>query len=280
MDQPGQGIGMEALAGKTFVRGIVLGGGYCAAFLAMWHVSFDQWYLPAGLRLASLLLLPMRYWPYLFAGDAAALLVLRIPKADQYSMQWAYLSPFLLITSISLIPWLIRKKPNSNRIILDWLPAIALISSIWSTVTGRLINLLLSGPTPTFTIERFISFCIGDFLGILMVTLPCLLWLQRQQWRNTRRHILQSTALATLAVAALYAAAMIPGVQESSVRLMPLVCMLLTVVYLTFLHGWHGSVVGTLLVNVAIALALPRINLVGASDDIVLMAQAVLVVTS
>ena len=157
---------MDAHAWKTFGRGIAIGTAYCIAFLIMWRHSYDQWYLPAGLRLASLLLLPMRYWPYLFAGDAAAMLNIRAPKAEQYSPQWAYLSPFLLVMLASAVPLYARKKFTDRLHLLKWLPLIALVACLWSTIAGRLINIALHGPTPPFTIERFISFCVGDFLGI------------------------------------------------------------------------------------------------------------------
>jgi MASE1 len=271
---------MDAHAWKTVGRGLAIGAAYCAAFSILWRYSVDQWYLPAGLRLASLLLLPMRYWPYVFAGDAAAMLNIRAPKAEQYSPQWAYLSPFLLVMLISAVPLYVRKKLSTREHIVKWLPLIALVGCIWSTVAGRLINIVLQGPTPPFTVERFIGFCVGDFLGILMVLLPCLLWQQRNQWRNTRTHIMQSLAIAVLMVAALFGAAMIPAKVGTEIRLLPLVFMLLPLVYLTTLHGWHGAAVGTLLVNVAISLALPQIHSIGTADPVVLIAQTALAATS
>ena len=271
---------MDAHAWKTVSRGMVIGIAYCAAFLIMWRYSYDQWYLPAGLRLASLLLLPMRYWPYVFAGDAAAMLNIRAPKAEQYSPQWAYLSPFLLVMLVSAVPLYVRKKFSDRQHTVQWLPLIALAACLWSTIAGRLINIALDGPTPTFTIERLTSFCVGDFLGILMVMLPVLLWQQRDQWRNTRTHIVQTLAIAVLMIAALYGSAMIPIEAESAIRLMPLVFMLLPLAYLTILHGWHGAAVGTVLVNFAISLALPRIPLTGSADSIVLIAQTSLAAIS
>ncbi len=271
---------MDAQTWKTFGRGLAIAAGYCAAFLIMWRFSADQWYLPAGLRLVSLLFLPTRYWLYVFAGDAAALLSMRIPKAEQHGALWASLSPFLFIPLYSLLPLFIRKRSHNTDTIIRWLPAIAVAAAVWTTVAARMVNRLLHGPTPPFTMERFVSFCVGDVLGILMVVLPYLLWQQRKQWRNSRAHIAQSLAVAMLMVAALFATAMIPGGSESPIRLMPLIFMPLPLVYLTILHGWHGAAVGTLLINVAISLALPQIHLTGASDSIVLIAQATLAVIS
>jgi hypothetical protein len=271
---------MDARALKTIGTGLAISAAYCAVFLIMWRYSYNQWYLPAGLRLACLLLLPMRLWPFIFAGDTAALLVMRIPKADQYSLQWAYLSPILFIPVYSLVPYYFRKKFTDLSGIVLWLPIIATIAALVTSIWAMTLNYTLHGPRPLVNVENFIRYCIGDYFGIMVVMLPCLLWLHREKWRNTRKHIAQSIAIASLMVAALYATAFIPGIQGLSVRLLPLALMLLAIVYLTILHGWHGAAVGTLLVGSAIALALPRINLSGAADDVVLMAQGVLSITS
>lgn len=271
---------MDAQAWKMIGRGILIGAGYCAAFLISWRYSINQWYLPAGLRLASLLLLPRRYWPYVFAGDAAALLIMRIPKAEQYSVQWAYLSPFFFIPVYSLVPYCFQKKLANARDIVLWLPAIALISALVATVWAMTLNYTLHGPRPLVNAENFVRYAVGDYFGIMIVMLPILLWRQREEWRNTRRHITQSIAIATLAIAALFAAALIPGVQGLTIRVIPLAMMLIAIAYLTLLHGWHGAAIGTLLVGTAIAFALPHIGLAGAADDAVLMAQIVLAIAS
>ncbi len=271
---------MDAQAWKTFGRGMAIGAAYCAAFLISWRYSFNQWYLPAGLRLACLMLLPMRYWPYVFAGDAAALLSMRIPKAEQYSVQWAYLSPFLFMPVYALVPYYFRKKLGDIRDIVLWLPAIAVTAALVTSIWAMGLNYTLHGPRPLVNLDNFVRYAIGDYFGIMAVMLPCLLWLQRERWRNTRRHITQSIAISTLIVTALYATALIPGVQGLSVRLLPLALMLIAIAYLTILHGWHGAAVGTLLVSAAIAMALPHIGLSGAADDIVLMAQGVLAISS
>jgi MASE1 len=271
---------MDANAWKRVGWGLSIGAGYCVAFLISWRYSFNQWYLPAGLRLASLILLPMRFWPYVFAGDTAALLIMRIPKAEQYSMQWAYLSPLLFIPVYSLVPYYFRKKIADARDIALWLPAIAATAALVTSIWAMTLNYTLNGPRPLVSFDNFVRYVIGDYFGIMVVMLPCLLWQQRGQWLNTRKHIAQSSAIAILLLAALYATALIPGIQGLSIRLLPLSLMLIAIAYLTILHGWHGAAVGTLLVGATVAFALPRIELSGAADDIVLMAQGVLAIAS
>jgi glucose-6-phosphate-specific signal transduction histidine kinase len=270
---------------NTCIRGIALSAGYCAAFLTMWHQSLDQWYLPAGLRLASLLLLPMRYWPYVFVGDVTALLYIRIPKAEQYSVQWAYLSPVLFISIYSLAPYLARKWIRTKEEIVQWISLLAIVSAVWSTIVGRLVNILLNGPVSSFGIEKFILNCVGNFLGILMVILPCLLWLQRNDWKNTQSGVLKSTVVAILMISVPSLIAMIVDVQGRQNQLMPAkfmlhTFMLLPIFFLTVMHAWHGAAIGTLLVNVAISISLPDQNIVGDYDGSILLSQVVLLVES
>ena len=271
---------MDARAWKTVGKGVAIAAAYCATFLVLWQQSYDQWYLPAGLRIASLLLLPMRYWPYVFAGDAAALLVMRVPKAEQYSPQWAYLSPFLFMPVYAAVPFYFRRKYIEIRSIVLWLPVIAVIAAVTKSAWSLALNTLLQGPPANTKIDDFARFMIGDYFGTMVVMLPCLLFLQRKEWLNTRRHISQSIGIAVLIIAILYFSAMIPGIQGLSIRMMPLALMMVAIFYLTILHGWHGAAVGTLLVGTAIALALPRIDQIGAMDDIVLMAQTILAISS
>ena len=46
-------------------RYLAVAGAYAACYELTRNVSFSHWMLPAGLRLACLLLVPRRYWPAL-----------------------------------------------------------------------------------------------------------------------------------------------------------------------------------------------------------------------
>lgn len=260
--------------------GVAGAGIYCLAYLMLWRVSFDQWYLPAGLRLASLILLPIRYWPYVFLGDAAALLITRVPKAEQYSVQWAFLSPLLLVTVISLVPWYFRSRLSTDEEIARNLPLIAFAAGLWSCVVGMTLNFALNGPTQLVTTQNFISYTAGNYLGILMALLPCMLWRLRSKWRSNSGAIAQSTAIAVLMISLLFGAVFVTDTHGTAVQLMPLVFMLLPVVYLTVMHGWPGAAIGTFLISTAVSFALPRTNIAGAFDGVVLLAQIIISVAS
>ena len=92
---------------REFLRGALISVCYCLAFLSLWYCSIDQWYLPVGLRVITLLLRPYREWPFLLAGDAAAMLWLRLPLSysQGYELSWAYVTPLVHAPMIALVVW-------------------------------------------------------------------------------------------------------------------------------------------------------------------------------
>lgn len=279
----GQGMqepGMEWYRWRAFAAGIALSIGYCAIFLLTWRLSFNQWYLPAGLRTACLLLMPRRYWPAIFLGEAAALLYQRVPKANEYSYLWAYLSPFLFIAAYSLVPHFVRKKIDSPHDLARSFPWVGPVASLWGCICAMSLNYVLDGPRQTINATNFLSYSVGNFHGITMVLLPCLLWLTRSDWKIRKGEATNSLVIAALLIAILYATAMASAAQDSAIQLMPLIFMVLPIFYLTVVHGWRGSAIGIIMVNIAIALALPRTNLAGEFDGTVLTAQIALATVS
>ncbi|WP_192820369.1 MASE1 domain-containing protein, partial [Xanthomonas oryzae] len=59
---------------KSAIRGLLTATAYSIGFHLAWQCSLDQWYLPAGLRIAALLFSPSRLLPWILLGDVAALL--------------------------------------------------------------------------------------------------------------------------------------------------------------------------------------------------------------
>lgn len=254
-------------------KGLALSVAYCAAYLAAWNYSLDQWFLPAGIRAAALLFLPYRYWPYAFAGDTAALLVIRGPKAEQYSAQWAYLSPFLLMPLISLAALVFRGKLHSTPEKRRWLPLIAATIALWSTLCNLVLNITLSGPGSSNSFEEYFRIAIGQYLGILILVPP--LFVIGRRWKGgfLSDHLVRDGLIAAGMVSAMYCAIVLPQQPETALLQGLLMLMMVPVVGLTFLHGWRGAAIGIVIVNLAIGLTLPRINLPGAHDATIFVVQ-------
>jgi glucose-6-phosphate-specific signal transduction histidine kinase len=272
---------MEGSKWAHIGKGLVLGALYCAAYWVLWQASFTQWFLPAGLRVAALLFLPYRSWPYLFAGDATALLILRAPKADEYSVQWAYASPFLLMPSIAIVIAVIKKHAADTKQIVNWLPVIILAVAISGSINNLAVNYFLSGPPVTTSfMERFLRVSIGYFLGILILVLPCILWLQRREHHYYRRHLLRDTAICILIIVTLFVVISFPKENEQIAWQTMLMLMLVPAAGLTYLHGWRGAAISLIVVNLATAQALPYTGVPGTYDAAVFIVQVALSISA
>ena len=258
------------------VNGYVLSALYCATYLTLWCLSFDQWFLPAALRLSCLLFLPVRRWPYVFAGDAAAFLVLRVPKAEVYGDLWAYLSPFLSLPFAASVIYPIKRYLKAASDYSHWMTAIAALFAISATTSNLLLNHGLSGPVAEHWMETGIRFAIGQYIGILTV-LPLLL-----VWRFSELQVLLTktyrlnVAIAAVMIAALYACTAQEGGVSASTKQVALVLMILPAAILMFLHGWRGAAIGVAMVNFAVSMTLKHTGIAGAHDEDVFVAQVML----
>lgn len=269
---------------KPTAQGLALSLLYAATFVGAWFLSVDQWYLPAGLRFAAMFLLPRRWLPFVLLGDIAAMLYIRVPLAnqkidDEYPLMWAYVSPFLFALSMFAARALIKRVVDARNL-SKTLPGAAFLFAAACKTLNVAVNLSLSGPPFGTNIQQFVSAIIGDYLGILMVVLPLGVWKYRRQWYGSTSNVLKHSGAMVGLVLCLYAAVVVTGAHGTAVQLIPLIFMTLPAVYLTILYGWNGAALGCVIVNLGIALALPRTGIMGAFDGVVLLAQAALCVAS
>lgn len=248
---------------------------YGALMLGAWRLSVDQWYLPAGIRAAAMLLLPARFWPYIFAGDAAAFLVLRGPKAEQYSEQWAYLSPFLLAPLISVVPLMFRRYLGdiSNR--ERWFPVVALSIAVWTALVNMSLNYGLSGPASSSTLENFLRYSVGQYLGMFIFVPALMVWMRRNDGMHNPRRLVAHLGIAVGLTAVAYFAANLGG-SEPALRQLLLLLMIVPAIVLTFLHGWRGASLGIAVASIAFGLPTTAFDTAGAHDSVAFVAQQVL----
>lgn len=259
--------------GSTLAKGIALAVAYGAAYLALRHISFNQWFLPAGLRMACLLFLPYRYWPYVFFGEAGATLSQKIKMVEDYGHLWVYMSSMLLAPLSSLAPLLVRRKLKTPDAIARWLPLIALPIAVWLSISKMSLNYFLSGPVSLVNFENFTHYVVGDFLGIMMVILPFLLLSGSKKDQVPRKRTLQSAAIAGIVTGGLFCFLKFYPDLQGSIRQLLLLLMIAPAVFLTFLYGWNGAAIGIIAVNLGIAMTLEYTGLPGAYDNIAFSAQ-------
>jgi glucose-6-phosphate-specific signal transduction histidine kinase len=271
---------MENAKWRGIAKGLALSAFYCLAYLAAWFSSLDQWFLPAGLRVAGLLLLPYRYWPYLFAGDVAALLLLRIPRAGYDGELWAYASPFLLPPLIAIVPAALRKRLGTIEKQIKWLPVMAPPIALWGWFSNMLVNFLLSGPTSFASFDKLMKFSIGSWLGIFFIILPLLFWLERKSGKISAHHFRRDLLISIATSGALYFSISLSSSVDPDLRQGMLMLMIAPAIGLAIRHGWHGAAIGIFMANLAIAMTLPDFNFEAAHDTSTFIVQQALVIAA
>ncbi|WP_425533696.1 MASE1 domain-containing protein [Xanthomonas campestris] len=268
---------MEGL--KSVTQGLLTATAYCLAFQLSWHCSLDQWYLPAGLRIAALLLAPSRLLPWILMGDVAALLMIRVPAISSVGVNptWAYASPWILVPAIALVPIAIRARYGAvHRAGASLIPML-LVTAVWGALCTLGTNIMLDGPSSAISGVKFARFAVGDYLGMLMVVLPVLLWMRRHD-EETPSRLTPHCALAVLATALIFALATLPQSNVARLGLMSL--LIVPAVLLTWLHGWRGAAIGVVLANTALAFSLRNTGVLGAYDSIGFVVQVMLATTA
>jgi len=245
--------------------GIALAAAYACCFLLVRLVSVDQWYLPAGLRVAALLFFSYRYWPYLFAGEFAAFAYLRYPLIDKYGIAWAIVASVSLMPAVAAIVYSHRRLLSAERVY--WFLSIAFAASIAvSAINTATTHFLMYPAGELMSPERAIKYLAGDYLGILMVA-PFALLLQHRGLTYPFPRKLRWDVLASFAViAALCAYVISLPSDDAEQKNLFRVLMIAPAVVLTFLHGWRGAAIGVVGVNLGIRLTMQLSSIAGTHD--------------
>ncbi|ALN84929.1 MASE1 family protein [Lysobacter capsici] len=270
---------MDHLLWRVF-RGVALGATYAIFFwmLRVSNITLDQWYLPAGLRVAALLICPRSYWPYLIAGEAGALLAARFDRIEQYGLLFVVVSS---ITIMPLVAGLVRVMEKRGGLIEQpqriLLLAAFVAASTTLANTGLVFGLMREVRSPLDWTNSF-QIMVGAYLGILTTTPLVLLWKQRDASYPFPRK-LHTDAVAGIVVtliAFFIAEALVGGTEKNMMRML----MIVPAAVLTVLHGWRGAAIGVVMSNTALAMTIQRTHTDGNTDPDALLVQIVLVVTA
>lgn len=261
-------------------RGMVLGVIFCLAYLAGWFNSLDQWYLPAGVRVAFFLLLPYRYWPYLLAGDCAALLLQRVPRIPANSPTWVYSSAVLMPLLSCLAVAGIRKRLPSLYEQAKWLPLVAACMALWGAASTLAVNNTFGGPPDGITLEFFYVRCVGHFLAIITITSFGILWRSRYDNSPKPKQFWRDALFSGTAITLIFCSIIFPQKIGDYLRIGLMLMMLLPIIFMTFRHGWRGAAIGLAVTCFAVAKTLYHLNIEGAYDAPVFIMQHTLVIAS
>ena len=245
---------------------------YPLAWVALFMGSSMYWFLPAGLRLGVLWILPRRWWWKMAAFEFAGILALSLFRN-------AFHSPLALLAA-AVLPWCVyacvvrgigrhgRGTPHNKAVAR--LLACGAVAALLNAIALTAINLNDSGALPDALPRTLANYAMGDFAGVILV-LPVLLALSeqfgpdRRRWRELLAHGL---VLVPLAVA--MGLSLLPIIDAP---LYPLMLALLPMFTLSYRTGWRqGAIAHALLIPGLLAISGPLVELWGSGQLQVLVA--------
>ncbi|UPG95104.1 MASE1 domain-containing protein [Luteibacter aegosomatissinici] len=252
----------------TWAQQFAIAGAYAACYELARHVSFSHWILPAGLRLACMLLMPRRYWVALAMGETLPVVESALMSESTFGAAWALSAstPIMLLCMAWMLPlrrrWHIHDDHGHVRMGLMMTATLgcALITAVATTLT--LVTALTANPGkwPEISVATYFwAYLLGAYLGALTLT-PCLLALRERAdtvkvltvasiWRSRLLRDLTGWAVPMLGGLAWLAMA----TQNDGVRQLARLAILLPVLAMTVRHGWHGSAIGGMFASIALA---------------------------
>ncbi len=258
--------------------GIVIAVAYAVACWAARQVSLDQFYLPAGVRVAALLLCPPRLWLYLILGEYTYFAQMRYPMVEKYGLAWVILGSACLMPAVAVVVRLHRKVMSATTDL--WLLSIAATSAIVATALKLgLSHLLWPTPPTTPVLASAARFLLGDYIGILSVAPLALLWLKRNAHYDWRAWCHPPTIASLASLLILSTATLLISNESATVRNSLQLMMALPATALTCLHGWRGAAVGVPLLTLLISVTIPGTGLPGSFDARAFTTQQLIAIT-
>ncbi len=227
-----------------FPEGLLVAALYAAACWSAWHVSLDQFFLPAGVRVAALLVCRREMWPYLLLGEYAYFAHLRMPMVDTHGLAWVIIASAYLLPLVALIVHLSRRI-ESWRSDTGLLRIAALAAATASLGNMTLVHIFWTTPTQGGFAMITARYAMGDYIGILTLAPLALLFIERgsiewSAWRSSAT----AYAAVTLLVLGSMSAFSLP-LERATLQLL----MAVPVIAFTCLHGWSGAALGVPLMN-------------------------------
>lgn len=237
-------------------EGLALALVYAVACWGARKLSLDQFFLPAGVRVAALLLCPPRLWPYLLIGEYAYFAHLRIPLISKYNLTWVILASVFLMPAVMLIVRLHRKLLARTTIL--GVISIAVCAATVVSLLNLGISYLIWEPLHEETfLTNVLRYALGDFTGILILAPLALLWIRRAEEKWTTRFVAATVgAVGAMLVIGLQATPVPTSIMaEGSLQL--LLILPIPAIALTCMLGWRGAAIGVAAVNMILGLSTP-----------------------
>lgn len=267
----------HALSWQRWGQHLALAAAYGAMYEVARHLSFPQWMLTAGLRLACLLLLPTRFWPALALGEGIPLLEVAALNVPRFGFAWAVSEavPMVVLWMALMKPLLGRWAVHDARghIRMSLILVAALGSAAITAVATMLTALTAIIHTPTGAwpdpntgfVGYLCAYFLGAYLGALTLTPTVLALHERFRalggkpvtvsriWRSSLLRDTLAWVLPSLVVLAW----LTMDAGQEGLRQAARFALVAPVLVMAWRHGWHGASVGGMCASIALAVVAP-----------------------
>jgi glucose-6-phosphate-specific signal transduction histidine kinase len=275
--------GARRAALREGLRHLAVTVAYAVCYTLLRDVSVSHWMLPAGLRVLCLLLVPYRYWPALFVGEALPLAYNGWLYHERFGWLWACaltVPPVML--SAPWFAWCRRRmmlfrggQINMGLLLLSVLME-GTISGLANCMTLGVMHTHGGEVTPDVTWPIALNYFLGSYLGALtLVPLFFALRPSVPKWRVAWADVIRSTFVRDCVTGVVpplllmvWIAASVQNIDMVQVARM---AMFLPVAWLTLRHGWRGAAIAGALASVAVELTMTVVR-----DPAVMQAQALI----
>ncbi|WP_266172100.1 MASE1 domain-containing protein [Dyella subtropica] len=275
----------EGTARFAWVRHLAVVVVYAALYVGLRSVSVSNWNLPAGLRLACLLLVPYRYWPALVLGEAIPVGYQAWLNQDQFGWAWATFAAFPpIVLCAPVVAWFRRHArifQMDGR--LDVAPVLtvtllgAALTAAGNSAALASVHVPAGAPAQAMTAQIVFGYFLGNYLGALTL-MPAVLAVRSWLGDRLPSMVLPSLVRSSLLrdglvglIPALVALAWVGYAGNHDIMQVCRISMFLPVAWLTLRHGWRGAAIGGCVASCAVALTSTMVR-----DPSVIQAHAII----
>jgi two-component system sensor histidine kinase UhpB len=260
---------------------------YAVIWASSWYLSVNfetlsniaSLFLPAGIRVSALILLPIRFWPAIVLAEYSAMVYI---YGNEFLKGFYSLGEFIrfMLPVLTCMPFIILLKRSTGSLelgsvkhvfaLMKWLLLSQVMTAI-IMVTGSLQTGHIEQP---FVVTALLSYVFGDMVGISII-LPFVYIIHQMLNRSISietKDVLQFLFASTVFITALTFLLLYYPALSYYVKLMAL----LPIIYAAIKHGWLGASATNFSVLIFILIS----EYISTSFDSVLESQLFMTITT
>lgn len=275
----------EAIAPRAWGRHVAVCMAYAVSYTLLRDISVSHWNLPAGLRVACLLLLPYRYWPALLIGETIPVGYHAWHCMNDFGWRWSALAAMPpMLPLMGAVAWARRHARlllGAHQINMPMLLGVILTGAVWTAIGDVLVLMAVEVPAgvplPPLDVQIIFGYFLGNYLGALAIAptaIAIYLWQTRKPANPRDAELWRSRLVKDTMIGVVTPLLVLMGLvfssQGDSMQVFR-IAMFLPVVWLTSRHGWQGAALGGTLASLTVTMTSSIVR-----DPGVIQAQALI----